>query len=431
MEWRAGPSAAGGATVPGAGYGVQYSADYDPVGQRVLMAFSPGATYTTQMWAFRPGYNKVGKFSSFALPTSSGSTYGVNYAYFPFTVGGQCKQVNMCYCPLNDRLYASGGDIQPDGSNTEGIWSMDMATGEWRKDSGILGAGQTTLWAYPQPTGYQDGTGFWWMPSRAKLLFGMQCGESYLEVNDTRPNWVYARGVWTFDPALYPRQDAWEQSLALTEDVYGTIDYGAVHERPQTGCQFGGHYDPQTDTVWVFPDGAAGQPATMAKYNVATWTKSASPSFRFPLHPAGTASAYFRQQGPVAIGREIYTLGYLTDGVTIYWRLLRYHMDQQVLVKSYAGPVFTPRTWQLSGYKLETSNGKVVFFNKGFPEADVQNIFVFDPVAETWTEDTHRPTYATLLANSTHSLPDGRIAMCGALGQPAGTLSHLFFYEVV
>src|SRR5262245_11348504 len=105
--------------------------------------------------AAAPAETAKGQITSFPLPALAGA---------PYSSTGGSKHTNMAYCPLNDRLYVSGGDWTR--SATDGTWSMDMKNGSWRKD-----VGDPVYPTLPAPSAAQDGMGFVWDAKRKKFLF--------------------------------------------------------------------------------------------------------------------------------------------------------------------------------------------------------------------------------------------------------------------
>lgn len=407
-EWRAGPSFAAGHTVPPALVAVKETMLYDPVLRRVLLCL--GNT-TTEVWAFNTA-PVGGIITSWALPAHSGGTYGVNYYGFPFVSNGSCKHVNMAYCPLDNRLYATGGDTIH--SATDGTWSMDMTDGSWRLD-----VGEPVYGSVVAPHAYQDGALFQWMPARNKLLFfgGLVFG---YEANGS-DIYNYSSGYWMFDPVA----GTWEQVSSFFSNP--TLSHAVTG----SGNDYGGVYDEQTDTVYVLGD--SGSAASARRWNIGTNTQDSSIAYTIPASGiSGFIAAYFQRSRMCQLGRYIYVVGYYTNGAdntpanchAAFWR---YGIDDHTFVRLADPPAFT----QNVDYKelvLCVSKGKIVHPRRYGPEGDMpEGILVYDPATDTWEADTKTPAYGAFIQNSVCELPDGRVAMSG--GVFGSQQTHLWFYE--
>ncbi len=409
-EWRAGPWRENGDTVPGMTEDNSAAGQvmmYDRLKQRILK-FHGRDSVTTEIWEFKPRFKA--RWTSFELPASSGSVYGVNYRGFPFLSNSSSKNVNIAYCPLTDRLYATGGDTL--GSDTPGIWSMSMTDGSWRLDLGTV----TTPWAFPQPNGIQDFGLFVWDSVRQRFQFGWNYSEPY----DVPGSWErqYARGVWWYDPSVYPATDAWFQDLSRSDqDLSPNAPYNNV---------YGGWYDAQNDMLVGF--GSGGNSATTVPvWRIDIGTMATLSDLSCPVQAMSGFSKRPDATGYVELDRWLYALTVYTDGTTTnrVLKMIRYNLDTG------AGQTFDMHPLapqgsdiQTSPYmKLEKSNGKVVWLHKSIDViGGLYNIFIFDPATLEWTVDESRPAYGSVAINTSCSLPDGRIVMAG------GGSSHIWFY---
>lgn len=408
--WRQGPSAAGGHTVPTAGgIASKETMLYDPVQRRILL--TSGIGNITEVWAFNTA-PVGGIITSWHLPTATGGTYGTNYYGFPFTTNYSCKHVNMAYCPLNDRLYATGGDTIH--SATDGTWSMDMTDGSWRLD-----VGEPVYGSVVAPHAYQDGALFEWMPSRNKLLFfgGLVFGYD----DDGDPLYNYSSGYWMFDPIA----GTWEQVAKFFTNP--TL----YHAIPNDGNDYGGVYDEDTDTVYVLGD--SGSSATARRFNIGTGVQDSSIAYTIPASGiSGFVAAYFQRTRLARLGRYIYAVGYYTNGVNsapanchaAFWR---YGIDDHTFVRLADPPAFTQNVDEKE-LVLCVSNGKIVHPRRYGTQGDMPDgILVYNPANDTWEADTKTPAYGAFIQNSVTSLPDGRVVMAG--GVFGSQQTNLWFYE--
>jgi hypothetical protein len=349
--------------------------------------------------ASRPVVPTTGTITSFVLPTSTGGVYGVNYFGFPYTFGSGSKQTNMAYCPLNNRLYVSGGDT--DQSAEDGTWSMSLADGSWRLD-----VGRPVYPTLPAPSAGQDNALFAWMPKRNKFLFLPGYYFGY-----TRNVSQYENGDWYYDPIA----NTWQQNLDLFNQPMG---WGT------TGNLFGGAYDEVTDQVIAIMDDQGAR--AVRRWDLTTRTRL--PDLPLSLTaPPGKPALYFKDSKPVIIGRWIYYVGAATDGEAAVPLMFRWNLDTHVSEMLPPPPV--PSVSMIIEMRLATSHGKLVFpYNTG-PDGEFPvGILVFDTSTNAWAQDKQVPGYGNFIGNASTSLPDGRIPMSGsAFG--TRSLTHMWFYE--
>ena len=410
-EWRLGPNLAAGHTVPPGKVSVLQSLLYDPVNRRTVLTTETGSV--SQVWALNIA-PIGGKITSWPLPSYSGGVWGVNYNSFPYTANGNSKHTNMGYCPLNNRLYVSGGDMSPAGSANDGVWSMSLDDGSWRLDHP-----RPTYPTTPAPHAYQDGDLFVWMPSRQKFLFGF--GSVFGYEADGSAIFNYSNGYWMYDPIAV----TWTQVSGLFPNP--TLQ----HFENGTGNEFGGVYDETTDCVYVLGDSSSG--AVARRWSIASNTQLSSVAYTIPPSGlSGFTAAYFLQSRQCQLGRYIYTLGYYTNGVDTTPTnakplFFRWGIDDHTMTKLTAPPVFTQNVNQKE-LVLCVSNGKLVHPRRYGPDGEMpEGVYVYNPANDTWTQDTKIPAYGAYIQNSVCSLPDGRVAMSGGVFGRQQT--HMWFYE--
>jgi hypothetical protein len=422
LQWRAGPSAVGGDTVPGPGAAVQMSIDYDPVGKRTMLAYSPAGTFTTEIWAFRGGSPHPGKITSFALPAHAGSTYGVSYYGYPYTANGSSKHTNMCYCPLDNRIYVTGGDTA--SSATDGVWSVSLVDGSWRLDYGRP--------AYPEtvaPFAYQDNEGLEWDSNRSAFLFWPGSGAfGYGPANTVPTNSPYAEGMWWFDPVA----KSWTQDTTMFYGYLVTLaspnsTVGSSGAFAKTGMIHGGIYDAQTDIIY-----ASTSVAGMSRYDVATRTRLGTTSFvgstASPLASTGYTGVYWGETKWERIGRWIYMPTALYNGTNGYLALAKYNIDSRAFVWCALPPI--PQfsgTPSIKEQRIGVSRDTIVWPKTVGPDGVISGIYLYDTVNDTWQVDTQVPGYGNMLCNAITSLPDGRVAFSGGVFGPQ--MTHIWFYE--
>ena len=406
--WRYGPRLVNGDTVPPRNLRAACSMCYDPAGQRTYFTNATGVG--TAVWAFHcdGGY---GSINSFPLPTSSGGVFGVNYFGFPYRTNGSSKHTNMAYCPLNNRIYVSGGDTNT--SAADGTWSMSMVDGSWRLD-----VGKPNYPTLAAPHAYQDGCLFTWMPSRNKFLFGF--GGVFGYEPDGDPLYNYSNGYWMFDPIT----NTWEQRVNKFWSN-PTLD-NAVNG---TGNEYGGVYDEITDTVYVLGEGVT--VALGAKrYNIATEVQDSTIPFTIPSSGIpGYSQAVFGRTRQCQLGRYIYAVGYYSNGINKVPGFWRWGIDDHTFVRLADPPAFTT-TIDDKELVLVKSHGKICHPRRNGPEGNMPDgMLIYDPATNVWTQDTKAPAYGNYIANSVCEIPDGRIAMAGGVFGLQQT--HFWFYEVL
>lgn len=406
--WREGPSFGAGHTVPAAVLAASETLLYDPVNRRTILTTQ--ADHYTQVWKFEVA-PIGGIITSWALPASSGGTYGVNYYGFPYLTNGDSKHTNMAHCPLDNRLYVTGGDTQI-GSAVDGTWSMSLDDGTWRLD-----VGQPSYPTLAAPHSYQEGALFKWMPVRQKLLFfgGIVFGYQA----DGSAIYNYSSGYWMYDPVA----GTWEQvSLFFPNPTLS-------HYVDGTSNLYGGVYDETTDTVYVLSDPSNASAAR--RWNIGAGTVDSNVSFSVPSL-SGFPGCYFTRTRQCQIGRYIYATGYYTNGIdgspaNNRPALFRWGIDDHTFTRLTAPPDFTATVKDIE-LCLFASNGKIVHPRRYGPDGAMpEGIHVYDPASDTWETDTKTPAYGAFIYNSGCELTDGRIAMSGGVFGDQQT--HLWFYE--
>jgi len=335
-----------------------------------------------------PAY--TGKITSFPLPA-----LGTNA---PFSSNGSSKHTNIA--SDGKRLYVSGGDWTH--SATDGTWSMSLVDGSWRQD-----VGKPIYPTLPAPHALQDGAGFEWIASRQKFLLWPGFYYAYEPAGSAILE--YSKGMWWFDPVT----NTYQQELAF----FGT--YGS-----STGSVFGGVFDEINEHIVEFGDSASGFAAR--RWDVKNLVRLPDIAFGVSV-PSGRA-AYFTRTKHVKIGRDVYIVGYRTDGTIASQTplLLRWNLDTQKMVELAPPPVDGTLIKDLE-IRLATSRGKLVWPFTNGPEGNLMGIWVYDPATNVWSVDTQVPSYGNFIANSVCSLPDGRVCMSGGVFGKQQT--HMWFYE--
>lgn len=401
--WREGPSLAGGHVVPPASVQCLHRLLYDPVGERTLLVTIVPATAATDVWALQIA-PIGGIITSWPLPTSSGSTYGVNYYGFPFTANGSAKHVCMAYCPLNNRIYAQGGDSIH--SATDGTFSVSLDDGSWRLD-----VGAPVYPTLPAPHALQDGFGMFWVASVNQFVLIPGGYYPYPPPIDpvANPLHNYSKGYWWFDPST----NVYTQDLRLFTDPYSS-----------TGCLHGGAWDDVNEHVIVLADSSAGK--AVRRWDPLAGVRLADLTLSIPNDPA-YPGLVFQRSRQVACGRWVYAAGYKHDG-TPSGRvplMVRWNMDTHATEVCATPPVSGPAIIDLE-VRLAVSHGKIVWLFHNGPEGNIISINVYDPSTNTWTQDSKRPAYGNFIGNSICET-DRHVCMSG--GVFGLQQSHFWLYE--
>lgn len=302
------------------------------------------------------------------------------------------------------RIYVSGGDWLH--SATDGTWSMNLTDGTWRQD-----VGDPVYPTRPAPHALQDGAGFEWDAKRGKFLLWPGVYYPYPQPYDAvaNPKQNYSRGMWWFDPVT----NTYQQELAF----FGT--YGT-----NTGTPNGGVFDDVNEHILSFGDSSGGFAAR--RWDVASLVRLSDIRFSVSL-PKGYA-AYFTRGKHVKIGRDIYIVGYRTNGIQSSQTplMLRWNLDSRSM-QEMAPPPVDGTLIKVHEIRLAASRGKVVWpFHNG-PEGELRGIYVFNPTTNTWYVDNQVPAYGNFIGNAVSSLPDGRVVFSGgAFGRQP---THIWFYE--
>jgi len=411
LQWRDGPQAATGATVPaGPTPAVGAVMRYNPVSKTVMLNNCVQSSFVSDVWEIRPGVSKVGKITAYSLPPKSGSTFGVNYYGFPYTSNGASKHTNMAYCPLDDRIYICSGDTS--SSAVDATWSMSMTDGSWRLDS------QRLYPNIPHPSGYQDQAGFAWSASRQKFIFWPGIIDGY--VNSNVQEW--AQGLWMYNPST----KVWTQDTTLFNQSYVSGAFMGIHD--STGFAFGGLYDDQTGIIYCVGAG------TVKRYDVSTMTQLSTLTYTggSTTNVSGYPTVVYPERTKhERIGRWIYFICGAGNGAQHKYALGKWNIDSNIFVWCAAppAPVFNhPGGAEMFEQTLGVSRNYIVWPHRTGPDGEIVAIYVYDTINDTWQTDTQVPAYGNFIANSVCSLPDGRVAMSGGVFGRQQT--HIWFYEV-
>lgn len=313
----------------------------------------------------------------------------------PYSANGASKHTNQA-CD-GKRIYVCGGDWAH--SAMDDIWSMGLTDQTWRQDH--AGPVYPTV---PAPHALQDGAGFEWLGKRFIIWPG-----SYFPYEAAgAPLREWSRGMWYFDPAT----NEFEQDLRLFEKEYSN-----------TGCLYGGVYD--QGMIIAFGDSSGG--FAVRRWDVAAGVRLPDLPLnlrRDPLLPA----AYFARGKYVKIGRNIFVIGYRTNGAIKQAMMFCYNLDAGLTVECAPPPVDGALIKDLE-IRPATSHGKLVWpFTTG-PDGEVKGIHVYTPEANAWASDFNVPAYGNFIGNSIVSLPDGRIGFCGSVFGKQST--HYWFIEAL
>lgn len=381
---------------------------YDKPRDRLLLVQSNVSTFQADIWQYAAPA-PTGVISSFPLPASVGGVYGQNFFSFPYCSNNGSKNTNLAYCPLNDRIYVSGGDVSPgQGSATDGIWSMSCTDGTWRLDFGL-----PVYPSSPAPSAGQDGALLIWMANRQKFLFvpGYYFGPYGWSVPQ------YENGIWWFDPVAL----TWENFIGAFNQPMGGL---------LTGSIYGGCYDATNDQLVAAMDDQIGR--VVRRWNMANQTRLSDIPITGLVVPPGYAALYYglycRQ---VLVGRLLYVVGYATDGIVNTPVFFKVNIDTGVATML-TPPVIPNFSSQAGSLQLGVSNGKIIFpyAGGGYPDGTMPlGILVFDPGAGTWTADTQVPSYGNFLVNAVacSETSDHKLYMAGAeFGSPQ---THIWSYK--
>lgn len=407
MRWRQGPSAANGDTMPVGDSTCTRGLLYSPQ-ERLVRAWGFDGNKRMNIYDLAPEPTGRGTLTGIPLPAASGSTYGVNYAFFPYLSNGNSKHTNMAYCPLDGRVYVTGGDTMG-SSSVEGCWSTDPNSldGDWR-----LETGQGSWPDVPVPYDAQDNMGWAWDDAsnrggtgRGKFILWPGSYYTYLAADDPRRAWIY--GWWTFDPVT----KVWTQYTGL----WGTYT-------SNTGNVFGGAYNPDDDTVYVVGTASAGR--TTARWRLSdqtqlptlTWANSST------WLGGATPTAFYVRSMHVLHNGNIYVLGTLTDGTSAGTtvQMCRYNIATNTASLMSAPPV--PAGFYFTGSTLEArmtlSGDKIVWPAHKGPEGDLPHgILIYDINQDYWVRDEQVPEYGNYIGNAVmHGcLPDGTVCFSGGV----------------
>jgi hypothetical protein len=356
----------------------------------------------------------LGTFTQFPLPTSIGSTYGVNYFGYPFRTNGSSKQADICYCPLNGRIYAQGGDVL--GSATDGTWSFDATTGnDWKLEVGQPAPVYPNLVA---PHGLQEDYLFEWIPEQNEFIMCPGGGfYPYPEPIDFVANPVQnlSHGIFYFNPTT----KTYRQDLRLFSAPYSN-----------NGSYSGGGWDPVNRYTVAFGDTVGKLGKVIRRYDVVNGVQLTDVAYvaKKPVD-YGTVGASYASSSPrpARIGRNMYFLAEWFDGVSLYVRNFFVCNLDTLVVTQLADPPNRNKQIVFDMTHLQVSNGKVVWFEINGPDGAVSGIFVYDPMTNTWSVES-APLPVGFMGNVQCSLPDGRVALAGGVFGAQQTMFN--FYSV-
>lgn len=433
LVWSKGPTLP--ESVPPATAYVAYAMVRDPIGkQTILHTLAGNDNFAPETWALKRGpvvappvvlpppvivppivvvpppvvippgpvgTTTKGKLLTFPMPAIVGA---------PYSTVQNSKHTNMAHCPLNGRLYVSGGDWVT--SATDGTWSVNATTfNDWRQD-----VGPPIYQTRPAPHALQDGAGFVWVASKKKFLMWPGSYLSYALAS--APVRAYAMGMWWFDPIT----NIYTQELRL----FGTAG-------TSTGCLFGGVYDEVNEHIVCFADDGS-----CRRWDLKTMTRL--PDLPLALTNKPGWGSYYGQGQPTKIGRDVYFAGHETDGnfASRAARMWRWNLDSHTTTEMARPVVVAGDLWEGIEVRLANSNGKVVWPYMNGPEGEVWKdskfvspleIHVLDPAKNSWAVDKQKPATGNFIANSVCSMDGVRVAMAGGVfGKQQNIIS---IYEAV
>jgi hypothetical protein len=408
LVWRDGPSLAGGNTVPPASSAMVTSTPmYDPVSRTINLIGWDQVAAGASVWSFSPQYTSRGIITRHALPAMSGTILFENYYGFPFTTSKPGKHYNMAYCPLDNRIYVSGGDWLNSATPPSGIVSMNVDSGAWQLDDGLA-----VYPTNPSPHSAQDNMGFEWSAVRNKFLFWP--GSYFRYIAPADPLAAYTYGMWMFDPVT----KEWTQHLEYW-DTYGEW----------SGNLFGGAYYPTNDTIYVINETGT----SVDRYLVTDMSRPASINLGSTwLTSVGLQSASFRGMQRICNG-SMYVIG--TAIVTATSQVVPVMMKMNLT--TFAATLCSPPTLAAGrsivpiAVRFDVSGNKLIWPYVYEEVAEINSgILIYNTDQDCWSVDWQMPADGKFRANTVCSLPDGRIAMCGtqgAYGSDAPT--HFWFYQ--
>lgn len=433
-EWRVGASRAAGDVVPGyppnnptytgtPRVAASQSMLYDRYSQRCMHVITRGSPFArVEVWAFQPQT----KWTWNSLPPYSASSWFGRAAQFrPYVpTGAGSKHAEMSYCPDNNRVYVFFGDSIY--SNALIVTSMDLATGDWRYESGFdYGAYTPDTWPYAFPNGFQDECAVMWVPSAGKFLAGFNGPFPY-----SSPDGTFAgectKGVWWFDPVLAASGNpaAWTQDLRLFPHYMYTGD-------SDPKIKWGGETYDATNNILYKADPFND---LIVSYDITTMTRRANITMTRDYYNNITSppSSRYCNNGQVLIGEYIYFhYTIVSNAIPLEQRFARVNVLTGA-TERLADPPRPPScpVWPIHNLepRLCRSNGKVVWPVVNGPNTPVYGMLVYNPATNMWIDDTTRPAVGTLCGNSVASIADGRVALCGGQGPTVGQ-THLHFYE--
>jgi hypothetical protein len=336
--------------------------------------------------------------------------YGVNYYCFPYVTNYGSK--HTCMATDGRRIYVQGGDHP--NSATDGTWSCDMSGANWQLEVGI-----PVYPTLPAPHALQDCFGYAPSPQRGKFL--LWPGLYFAYEAPGSPILNYTGGVWWYDPV----NNSYTQDSRLFANVpTNGVSPGVTSN--WSGCVYGGAYDEVKDEILVFADSQYGTPTTKV-WSVATMTALPDRPFTIVTDPLKKA-VYFTRGRYEKVARQVYIIGYRTDGTTASQDplLLCWNLDTNSMVELAKPPVSGPLIKDIE-IRFGSSKGKIVWPFTNSPDGVVQGIYVYDPSTNVWTQDT-QTLPAGFMGNAILSLPDGRIALAGGEFGPQPTMFN--FYQL-
>ena len=151
------------------------------------------------------------------------------------------------------------------------------------------------------------------------------------------------------------------------------------------------------------------------------------PDIPFSITVPSKYAAYFSRGKQVKVGRQVYIIGYRTNGNVSSQTplMLRWDLDAKVMQELAPPPVDGTLIRDIE-IRFGTSNGKIVWPFTNGPEGEIHGIYVYNPATNGWSVDNQVPSYGNFIGNSLTSLPDGRVVWSGGVFGRQQT--HIWFY---
>ncbi|RMH37796.1 MAG: hypothetical protein D6690_01510 [Nitrospirae bacterium] len=288
------------------------------------------------------------------------------------------KHVTWAHNPIDGRLYSMGGDMSGNNDSYGNSYRQDMysfSIAERWANKADKNAGWRQEFPYCSPGGNSvqpkspDFVGWTWDPTRN--VFWMVPGTMVLPVKQACPD----RTVSKDDDEHYKYKHIMTYNPFEPDLTKRWTDWGKVPSLPGRGETWQSVYDPVTDTIIRF--GHSKQVADIYDVKTQTWT-----TIGFGSNAVGGTVRIGRSSlSPDFENRVIYAVDIIAG------RLMRWHMDQQILED--LGPVPDgPYSGALAdGYSAWDSVNKVLLF---FHQV-THTLHVYHPDTGTW-ETPPQPT---------------------------------------